>query len=164
MKNSFETLRLRINKLSFEDADFIIQLLNTSDWLKYIGDRNVRTKNDANSFIERAQNNPNIQIWTIIDKENSDPIGILSLIKREALDSPDFGFALLPAYYKKGYALEASAKLLAIIQSDFENQPLLAITLEENSSSISLLNKLGFVFEKMIQLNDEKLMLYSKIF
>ena len=39
----FETDRLILKPTSEEDAEFIFELLNTPKWLKYIGDRNVKS-------------------------------------------------------------------------------------------------------------------------
>ena len=106
------------------DDKFIFELLNSSDFIKYIGDRNIRTLNDAKLYINKILNNESIE-YSVIEKiDSSTPIGILSYIKRDYLDFFDFGFALLPNFYKKGYVTEAS---IAYLKYFFNNKSNLSI-------------------------------------
>ncbi len=160
--NSFETIRLFVTSLSLDDAEFIKELVNTPDWLKFIGDRKIKTLNDAETYINRIAADDAIHFWTMKEKETSKPIGILTLIKRAALDYPDFGFALLPEYYGKGYASEAASKMLQLIAAETDIKRLLAITKQDNTSSIALLEKLGFIYQQQSVVNSEPVMLYAK--
>jgi RimJ/RimL family protein N-acetyltransferase len=76
-------------------------------------------------------------------------------LKREVLDHVDIGYALLPRYWSKGYALEAVKRTIEYVKNSLGLDRLAAIVNEDNESSIRLLEKLGFRFEKMIRLNDE---------
>ncbi|MTI40491.1 GNAT family N-acetyltransferase [Fulvivirga lutimaris] len=140
--------RVSQRKITTQDAEFIFKLVNTEGWLQFVGDRNVRNAHDAKSFI---------QTWALNRYENfgygpylvqldssSENIGICGLFKREYLEYPDLGFALLPEYNGKGLAREASE---AVIQYAFEtlNIPkLYAITAPTNKKSAQLLERLGF--------------------
>lgn len=48
--------RLYYRKPKESDAAFIYGLLNEPDWLKYIGDRNVSSQQDAVQFINESLN------------------------------------------------------------------------------------------------------------
>ena len=48
---TFETERLILKPTSEDDADFILELFNTPKWLKYIGDRNVKSVEQAKEYI-----------------------------------------------------------------------------------------------------------------
>ena len=51
-KTILETERLCLRELDLNDAEFIIKLLNTPNWLAYIGDKNVRTTEEAKRYLK----------------------------------------------------------------------------------------------------------------
>jgi [ribosomal protein S5]-alanine N-acetyltransferase len=160
MSLHFETEYLSIDPLSIKDKEFIYKLVNTPGWLKYIGDRNVRSPEYALEYINRILNNENVAYWTVRLKTNFIPIGVITLIKREYLQHHDIGFAFLPEYSGKGYAFEASSAVINELSKIAIHSVLMAITVKDNSSSINLLERLGFRFDKMITINDEELASY----
>lgn len=153
------TERLLINVLTEADASFIIELVNTPEWLLFIGERNVKTNDDALKYIDKILGSLALQYWMVRLRENTTAIGIITLIQRDYLADKDIGFAFLPQYTKKGYAIEATKALLKKVQCEL---PVIkAVTISHNINSISLLEKLGFVFEKTLEIDSEKLELYS---
>lgn len=158
------TERLFIEPLSTKEAPFIFELVTTKEWIKYIGDRNINNEDDAKAYIEKTINNRDTSFWTVSLKDTKTSIGVITLIKRDYLDSPDIGFAFLPAFFNKGYAYEATH---AVIQHYKENEGLnniIAITLPENTTSIKLLKKLGLTFIKTIHENNEELYMFQSNF
>ncbi len=142
---NLSTSRLNIIDLVTTHAAFILELLNSPDWLHNIGDKGVQTLEEAASFIQVLNEDPQRNYWPVILKENQMPIGVVSLIKRSHLSAPDLGFALLPQYYRKGYAYEAASNLIHYLFGErIVGDELLGIALRENVSSITLLKKLGF--------------------
>ena len=108
--------------LSSIDNRFIFELFNSEDFIKNIGNRDIKTADDSKSYINKILKNKNIE-YNVIEKiDSSTPIGILSYVKRDYLEIHDFGFALLPEYYRNGYALEASN---AYLQNLFAKKVLL---------------------------------------
>lgn len=161
MQSSYSTNRLTLHKLSIQDSEFILELLNTPGWIQFIGDRKVRSKEDATGYIEKINANPNVVYWVVNTKNDRTAIGLVTLIKRDYLEHHDIGFAFLPQYNGKGYAYEATTKVLSDIIQDRVHTHIVAITLKENLSSIALLEKAGLRFEKEIIDNGEALLLYS---
>ncbi|MCB0709515.1 MAG: GNAT family N-acetyltransferase [Chitinophagaceae bacterium] len=161
MQTHYQTNRLTLKKLSAADAAFIYELVNSPGWIEFIGDRNVHTVEDAITYINKINNNNNIIYWSVQLKDSETSIGVITFIKRDYLDHHDIGFAFLPQHAKKGYAFEAAK----IVLDDALNNPLhpviLANTLPHNKNSVSLLEKLGFVFQKEIEAGNEKLLLFS---
>ncbi|MGJ8591702.1 MAG: GNAT family N-acetyltransferase [Aquaticitalea sp.] len=164
-----ETERLILSKLNLDDAAFFMELVNTPKWLKYIGDRNIHTIHDAENRIKeghlKSYETKGFGFYKLLLKsENNKPIGTCGLIKRDTLDDVDFGFAMLPAYERKGYGYESSLAILELAKSEFNLNRIAAITLPHNSNSIKLLEKLGFTYEKMVKpFEDEKeLMFFAK--
>jgi RimJ/RimL family protein N-acetyltransferase len=148
-----------------EDAPFILELLNTPDWLKNIGDRGVYNLDQARDYIIEkclpAYEVPGCGPMLCCLKTDGTIIGNTGVYDRPGLDLPDFGFAFLPEYHKQGYAHEASISNMAFAQAHGHTE-LLAITLPINKPSIRLLEKLGFVREPdMIRIegDDEELLL-----
>lgn len=153
--------RLIITQLSTADAFFIFELVNTAEWKQFIGDRNVNTMKDSENYISKIRSNENINYWTVRLKDSLVPIGIITFIKRDYLPYHDIGFAFLPQYGKKGYAFEAAKFMLDRLLGNKTHPAILASTLEENSNSIKLLQKLGFRFERELLYGEDKLQIYT---
>ncbi len=163
----FDTERLRLIPTSIDDADFLLVLLNSPKWLKYIGDRKVETIEDAITYIQNRMN-PQLERlgfgnYTVSLKSNNQKIGICGLYDRKGLEGLDIGFAFLPEFEKKGYAFESANKLLEVAVEKFKIKEISAITTEDNSESQKLLVKLGLQFEKKFFLegDSEELMLFK---
>src|ERR1035437_9696825 len=162
-----ETERLILSHFTPADTAFIIELLNTESWKQFIGDRNIKTEEDARNYLlngpmkSYAQNN--FGLYKVILKEGNTPIGMCGLIKRDTLDDVDIGFAFLPDYEGKGYAFEASVATLEYGQKELDIHRIVAITNTDNTKSIKLLERLGLKFERMIKFNneDKELMLFA---
>lgn len=166
---SFETSRLIIRPTYPEDGAFIYELLNTPKWIKFIGDRKVRSTEDGRQYI-LVKMIPQLERlgfsnYTVIKKEDNTKIGTCGLYDREGLEGVDIGFAFLPEYEKKGYAFEAANRLKKAALEDFGLKQINAITLKTNLDSQKLLEKLGMEFDSMVTLPNEEdeLMLYKVI-
>jgi [ribosomal protein S5]-alanine N-acetyltransferase len=161
MRESYQTDRLKLDLLSPPDAGFILRLLNSAGWLKFIGDRNIHSTQDALNYIEKTVANPKITYWVVRSVGENLSMGMVSFIKRDYLENHDIGFAFLPEFSGNGYALEAAKVVLTDLLKAPDHQTILATTLKENRNSIRLLEKLGFRFKKEIEPGGEKLQLYS---
>lgn len=166
--NIAETERLVISKFSIEDAGFYFKLLNTPNWIKYIGDRNVKTIKEAEDYLAngilKSYSELGFGFYKLQLKTNNTIIGTCGIIKRETLEVPDFGFAFLPDFEEQGYGYEASVAILNFIKASLNFNKLFAITLPNNIRSISLLEKLGFNYQKRVKpFEDEvELLLFAK--
>ena len=151
-----ETARLALRWLESDDAAFMLQLLNEPSWLRYIGDKGVRTVEDARHYIENGPvamyRRLGFGLYLVELKESGEPIGICGLIKRDSLDDVDLGFAFLPAFWGKGFAFESAAAVMDYGRCAFGMSRLLAVTSPDNHASIALLEKLGFRFERLARL------------
>lgn len=164
MRTILETERLRIREFTEKDAEFIFDLLNSEGWLKYIGNRNIKTMEDArlyimNSFILHYKKF-GFGPYLVELKETKTPIGMSSLIKRDHLDDVDLGFAFLPKHIKNAYGHEASKAVMNYAQNKLGIKKLVAITNQDNTASIKLLQKLNFKSEGIIKMPNEEELLY----
>lgn len=148
-----ETARLRVRRFNLDDADFIFELVNDPAWLRFIGDRGVRSIEDALGYISRgplaSYETLGFGLYLVELKDTRAPVGMCGLLKRDHLEDPDIGFAFLPQYTGKGYARETAAAVLAHGRQ-LGMRRILAIVNPENESSTRLLLKLGFRLEGTI--------------
>ena len=162
-----ETERLVLRWLTPADAPFILELLNDPGWLRFIGDRGVRTVEDARSYLLKGPiamvERLGFGLYLTERKSDNVPMGICGLIKRDGLEDIDIGFAFLPAYTGKGYAVEAAIATMAYGKSTFGLKRIVGITSRDNVSSIKLLEKIGLKFERMVRMHkdDEEVMLFA---
>jgi len=167
MKLVAETERLKIREFSKDDAPFLLELLNTPNWIKFIGDRNVKTLDAAREYATNrlisSYHRFGFGLYMVELNDTSTPIGMCGLVRREALEDVDLGFAFLPEYTGKGYAKEASTAIMELARKKVKTKRLVAITMVDNANSINLLRKLGFNFEKTVNFPGEEqtLMMYS---
>jgi RimJ/RimL family protein N-acetyltransferase len=154
-----ETPRLRVRRLDAGDAAFIRKLVNEPSWLRFIGERNVHSLDDARAYIANGPNAMVAQHGFGLDRveliSTGEPIGICGLLKRETLEHVDIGFALLPRYWSQGYAFEAAAAVLAHGRRTFGLRRIIATTRVDNDASGRLLEKLGLRFERNVRLKED---------
>lgn len=148
------TDRLVIRRMSTADAEFMLALLNEPSWLRFIGDRGVRTLEDAENYIAQGPvamyARHGYGFCIVESKASAAPIGICGLAKRDYLDHADIGFAFLPQHWGKGFAHEAAAAVLGYAQGELGMARVLATTRPDNVDSQKLLEKLGLRFERLI--------------
>lgn len=163
----YETERLIMRPMSLEDGEFILHLYNRPKFIKYIGDRNLKTVSDAQNYI-KSRFLPQFEKlgfgnYVIITKEGHHKIGGVGIFEREGLDIVDIGFSLLDEFEGKGYAYEAALKVKSIGMNDFGLQKISAITAKDNFSSQKLIEKLGLKFQKFVNIPDDpqELMYYE---
>jgi RimJ/RimL family protein N-acetyltransferase len=159
MKQILHTKRLLLREFNIDDADFIIELLNTPGWLQFIGDRKVKTTSDAinyinNTFTKAYQTN-GFGFWMVELAATKQPIGMCGITKRDGLDGVDIGFAFLPEFNGKGYAFEIAAATLNFVLATFNLPYILAITNPDNFRSIKLLEKIGLQYQHKIKLAED---------
>ena len=155
-----ETERLNLRWLDSRDAAFILGLTNEPSWLKYIGDKGIRSLEDANNYIQSGPREMyqrlGFGLWLVELKQTADSIGLCGLIKRDTLDDVDIGFAFLPEFWRQGYALESAAATISYARETLKLGRLVAITSQDNQASGKLLKKLGFRFKELIRLSPEE--------
>ncbi|MGZ5197728.1 MAG: GNAT family N-acetyltransferase [Kaistella sp.] len=168
MNRNIETDRLLLIPVSVEDADFICELYNSENFIEFIGDKNIRSVDDARDYIQKRFL-PQIEKlgfgnYIIIRNEDREKIGSVGVFERDGLDVHDIGFSFLPEYEGKGYGFEAASALLEVAFSEFGLQKISAITSNTNTSSQKLIEKLGLKYLKNIRLpNDEEELRYYEI-
>ena len=148
-----ETSRLNLRPFALGDAPFILRLLNEPSFLEHIGDKGVRDLEGAQRYLETGPLASYARhghgLMAVVLKATGEPIGMCGLLKRDNLDHPDLGYAFLPAFGSKGYALEAAVATMDQGAKVLGFQTILAIVSQGNAASIKLLLKLGFAFVRL---------------
>lgn len=156
---TLQTHRLELREFTVADAEFVVRLLNQPSFIRFIGDKGVRTVDDAKNYLVNgpleSYKRYGFGLWLVELEENKRPIGMCGLLKRETLPEVDLGFAFLPEYWGRGYAFEAAAAAVVQARDVFRLPRLLAITNPDNDASVKLLNRLGFEFEKLMKLSSD---------
>lgn len=159
-----ETERLVLSEVTDGDAEFVLDLLNQPSFKKFIGDRGVRTREQACEYIGTRFTDSyranGFGLYLMELKTDATPIGLCGFVKRDSLPDPDIGFALLPQFERKGYAFEAASATMIDGRERLGLPRVLAITTIDNESSGRLLEKIGLLFEREIELGNETLKLY----
>jgi RimJ/RimL family protein N-acetyltransferase len=150
-----QTERLVLRELELRDAGFILELLNEAAFLRFIGDKGVRTPADARDYIQKgpvdSYRRHGFGLYAACLRDGT-PIGICGLVKRDGLADVDVGFAFLTRYCSMGYAVESAAAVLAHARSVLRLRRIVAITAPDNFGSIAVLERIGLKFERMIRL------------
>lgn len=155
MTEPLASARLRLRRLTEADAPFVLDLVNQPAWLRFIGDRGVRTLDDARAYIlagplaSYARHGSGLLV--VETRADGAAIGLCGLVWRDWLPAPDLGFALLPRWWRQGYAHEAAAATLAHAHGDLGLGRVLAVTSPDNDASIALLGRLGFGFVRALR-------------
>lgn len=159
MKIVCTTPRLFLREAAEPDADFFVALLNSPGWLEYIGDRQIRTPEEATEYLRKrvfpAYENPGFGAYCIQLHDSGATVGVCGLYKRETLPFYDLGYALLPEFEGNGYIHEAAAAVLKDAEKRLQLPVLLAITSKGNLRSVRVLEKLGFRLEGDFRFPDD---------
>lgn len=153
------TGRLDLREATPADDGFILELVNDPDFLRNIGDRGVRSLEDARRYVQDGPVTSYAQhgfgMWVVELREGARPIGLCGFVKRDWLDDVDIGFAFLPQYRAQGYAYEAASAVKAYGCEVLRLPRIAAIVAPDNANSIRLLEKLGLRFERMVRAANE---------
>ena len=151
-----ETERLSLSRFTDDDCEFIVELLNEPSFVRFIGDKGVRTTDDALTYLREgpidSYERHGYGIYRVCPKENGAVAGMCGLVRRDEFDTPDLGFAFLERFCGNGFAFEASK---AVVNQGFSSLGLdriIAMVDVDNDRSLKLLDKLGFRYERMVRM------------
>ena len=160
-----ETERLVLRRVGVDDAEFILEVLNEPSFVENIGDRNVRTVEQARAYIADrfvgSYERHGFGMYLVEAKEDGAPLGICGLVKRDSLEDVDVGYAFVPRHWGKGYAVESASAVLEYARESLGIPRVVAITKPDNEASIRVLEKIGLRYERTVDLGEADV---SKLF
>ncbi|MEO8019626.1 MAG: GNAT family N-acetyltransferase [Pseudomonadota bacterium] len=155
-----DTPRLTLRRLEFDDAPFVVALLNEPSFLENIGDRGVRSIEDAHRYLREGPmamyEKYGFGLWHTARKSDGASVGMCGLLRRDSLPDVDVGYAFLPAYWGQGFAHEAAEAVMRLGASKFGLKRLIAVVSAGNAGSIRVLEKLGMSFERMFAMSPDE--------
>ena len=130
-----------------------MRLLNEPSFLQNIGDRGVRSIEDAPRYLRDGPlamyEKYGFGLWHTARKADGAAVGMCGLLKRDPLPDVDIGYAYLPEFWGQGFAFEAAEAVMHHAAGKFGLRRLIGVVSEGNSGSIRVLEKLGMEFERM---------------
>jgi RimJ/RimL family protein N-acetyltransferase len=145
------TTRLVLRHLEPADASFVLELYNEPGWLRYIGDRGIKTLEDAQRHIAegpaRMYGELGFGLYLVESRDSGERLGICGILKRETLPDVDLGFAFVERSWGQGYAYESAQAVIAHSSRHLGIRRIAAIASPDNHASDRLLRKLGFVLQ-----------------
>lgn len=153
-----QSTRLSFYQLTLADAPLILRLLNEESFIHNIGDRNVRTLEQAEQYLEagplRSYQLHGFGMFRLVRISDGVNIGLAGLVYREYLGIPDVGYAMLPEFSGQGYASEAAQAVFAYGKNVLDLPQIVGIVAPDNIASKRILEKIGLVTLQQIQSAD----------
>jgi len=158
---------VKLRLVTENDAQLLFNLMTAKNWLNSIGDRGIKTVEDARHYIIDKMH-PDLHKkgfvnHVIIDSETKEEVGTCSLHNREGVEGLDVGFAILESFEGKGYATRSAQKMVELAINTYDAEIVRAITTDDNIGSCTVLEKVGFKHDGFIKLpaSDQSLKLYK---
>ena len=148
----FKTSRLTISKISTGDLDKLAPILSDESTMKYSG-TGVQSKDQMLSYIQNCaiQYRENgFGHWAIFLTETNELVGLCGLNKHQVDEEECFhiNYRLGSRYQGNGIATEAANGLIHYCTTSLSINNLSAIIEPSNTSSIKVIERLGFKFYK----------------
>lgn len=159
-QNTLTTKRLQLDWLTMDDAPLMLSIWNDPAFMRNVGDRGVRDLSEARESMRdtvmKLYADEGYGPYRLKHLKDGKALGICGLFKRGNLMEPDIGFALLPSFYRRGYAGEAARAVLEHARTKLNLSTISAIVDPRNRPSIRLLENLGFCHSGDYQLPGDK--------
>ena len=162
-----ETDRLELRRLTLDDARLMLTVWNDPAFLRYVGDRGIRTIADARNALKdgafQLYAEHGFGPYRMTRRDDGVTVGVCGLFRRDGLPDTDIGFSTLPKYCGQGYGYEAACAVIEHARVDVGLTRLTALVSANNTRSVQLIEKLGLIFEKMVRIpgDDDDVCLYA---
>ena len=165
-----KTERLIIRPITLNDASFILELVNTKKWINNIGQRNVHSIDDAETYIQTKMidhyTKHGYGNFVMMRKNDRVIVGSVSLFNRQDVEGVDIGFAVKPCFFRQGYAYEGAVSIMKHARDELKLSSIIAFTSKKNIASQNLILRLGLEYEGTIIFGEKKeeLLNYKLVF
>ncbi len=160
-----ETERLRLDHFTVDDAGFVLDLLNQPSFIRNIGDKGVRTLEQARTYLTdgpiASYARHGFGMGRVALKEDGTVVGMCGLLRRDGMADVEIGYAFLPEFGSRGYAGEAVAGVLRTAVCVHGLGRVIAVVNPDNLPSKRLLEKLGFVAEGDVVLPGDTMVIHQ---
>jgi len=147
-----ESPRLTLRRFTLDDAPFVLRLVNEPSFIANIGDKKVRSLEDARRYLTEGPlamyDQYGFGLWHASLRQGGAAVGMCGLLRRDILPDVDVGYAYLPEFWGQGLAYEAAEAVLRHAGRKFALRRVIGVVSEHNQASIRVLEKLGLRFER----------------
>lgn len=153
------TTRLILRTARLNDAALYLALVNDADFVTYVGERGIHSLRAARTALRdgplRMQAELGHSIY-VVERRDGVALGMCGLIRRDGLDGVDIGYAFLPQARGQGYAHEAATAVVEYARNGLGLAELLAVVDPKNHKSVSVLQKIGLSFARIVHLSPQQ--------
>ena len=151
------TQRLLLRTVKESDRKDLHNLLSDKSVMQYVFSGHPLTENEIIKLItDQFASSPTHQygLGVLTDRLNSTFYGVAGLLPVDFLNRQDYelGFIIKPSHHRKGIATEIALAQAEYVANQLNGIRVLATVHPENSPSINLLEKIGFVHQQKEQL------------
>ena len=142
------TKRLLLRRINMGDLNDFIELNKDELTNKFLG--GIKDVSITKNFIENTINTykmNKIDTFALVLKEEDKVIGHVGLKIKENDNKGTISYVINSNYWHKGYCTEAMTKLIEIGFNVLKLNRIEADCVKDNIASISVLNKLGMIYE-----------------
>ena len=142
------TPRLLLRPFTKDDLGDLHNLYSNPETMKYISGR-PRTFEESETALEKMIVNfgrDGYGMYAVIERREKRFIGRCGLQPLEDSGLIELGYTLLPSFWGKGFATEASIQILRTAFTDWGLERIVAIALEQNRASTRVMEKVGMKF------------------
>lgn len=152
-----ETARLRIREIAVEDVPQLYELYEDASITQYMEPLFEEPEQEmiyTKEYIKNVYGFYGYGMWVLESKESGRIIGRAGLEYKEGFEGLELGFMLGVDYQHKGYAFEACSAVLAYGMKELGQRTYCSFVNENNKASIHLCERLGFVPQGRVLLNE----------
>jgi RimJ/RimL family protein N-acetyltransferase len=154
-----QTERLCMRRVTLSDAGLMLAVWNDPAFIRYVGDRGIRTPAQAHEALQQGAFKLYEQYgygpYRVALASDDTEIGICGLFRRDGFDEPDIGYSVLPPFCGRGYAFEAASAVLEYARTKLGLTRVTAFISPQNAASIGLAAKLGLRYERKARLSGD---------
>lgn len=151
-----KTSRLFLETWALQDFDAFSEVARDPKVMHYIAEGEPWPASRIGWFmgLQRAyQETLGFCNWKLTSRDSGELVGFCGLAPLKIANAPEIGWWLKPCHWGKGYASEAAVKVLDVAFSEHALERIVARAYRQNERSISLMKRLGMVFERTLDTN-----------
>ena len=158
-----ETTRCTLREMSPGDVDALYELYsgpNVTRYMEGLFSKKEQEEQYIKDYVENVYKYYGFGTWLVHRKEDGRLIGRAGFNYRQGFEEAELGFMVGEAFWRQGYAYEVCSHLMELAIGVYELKKVHAFVKKENTASVCLLEKLGFIWHEEVELDGENYQRY----
>lgn len=154
-----ETRRCIIREMTEQDLEGLYAVYEGESITRYMEglyEDREKEREFIRSYISNAYEFYGFGTWVIEEKETGRLMGRVGFNLREGYEEPELGFVIAEKYQRQGYAYECCLAAMEAGKKEYGFEAVQTLVQKENTASIYLCEKLGFLWEEEVQQEEKK--------